>query len=145
MTFQNKSTAADSLNPPSLFGTSGFAAVQTRSRDRTFNIGTRSSFERSGQLRGRDRRDSFRFELRRSSIVLISVRNRDLFFSSTIRIRLERRGSSSSINRTASPGGLALIDRRLSSGTYTLRLSSREEVRYRLVYRRRSDRVNLFS
>jgi hypothetical protein len=147
MTAQNDtgfSSFTSSFNRRSLLDSS-LSVGQTRARDRNFNIGTRSSFERSERIRGRNRNDIYRFELKRSSQVFISVRNRDLFFSDSIKIRVQRRGSSSRIERTAFPGGVALIERRFSSGTYTLRLSSREDVRYRLVYRRRTDRVDLFS
>lgn len=109
-------------------------------RDERFNIGTRSSYERSERVGDREGRDYYQFKLNRSARVRITANNREFLFGPSLKIRLEKRGSSGRINRTAFPLGTALIDRRFSSGTYTLRVSSEgESVPYRLTYRRRSD------
>lgn len=112
----------------------------SRRRDESFSIGQRSSFKNSDRVGDRKGQDFYQFKLSRFSRVQIRVTNREFLFGPSVKVQLEKRSSSSRITRFALPGGTALIDRRFSSGTYTLRISSEgESVPYRLTYRRQNE------
>ncbi|HEY9657312.1 MAG TPA: hypothetical protein V6C65_02525 [Allocoleopsis sp.] len=137
----NRLTRSSSHDPHPLVSSSLPSIIQTaKRRDDNFSIGSRSSYERSERVGDRKGRDFYQFKLSRSQRVQIRVTNREFLFGPSLELRLEKRGSSSKINRTALPLGTAIIDRRFSQGNYTLRVSSNgDSVPYRLVYRRRSD------
>lgn len=116
-----------------------------RKKDGSFNIGTRSSYKRSDRVGDDEGKDFYKFKLDKSFRIRIGVTNREFLFGPSLEIRLEKQGSSDRLNRTALPGGTAVFDRRLSKGTYTLRVTSGgDSVPYRLTYRRESSEFDLF-
>ncbi|WP_143467482.1 hypothetical protein [Leptolyngbya ohadii] len=133
----NASSFTDRPGTDSLLGTP--ASFSLRKKDESFKIGTKSSYKRTDRIGDDEGRDFYEFKLNERSRIRIGVTNREFLFGPSLEIRLEKKGSSEKIRRTALGGATAVFDRRLSKGTYTLRVSSDgESVPYRLTYRRNS-------
>lgn len=118
-----------------------------RRSNESFNIGTKSSYSKRNRVGNDEGKDFFNFKLNGRSRVRIGVTNQEFLFGPRLEIQLEKKGSSERLRRTAIGGGTAAFDRRLSRGTYTLRVSSNgESVSYRLTYRKNSvDDFDLFN
>lgn len=115
-------------------------------RDGSFNINTKSSYKRSERVGDDEGKDFYKFKLNENSRVRINVTNREFLLGPSLEIRLEKKGSSEKLRRTALAGGTAVFDRRLSKGNYTLRVSSNgESVPYRLTFRRTTDVFDPFN
>lgn len=131
LSFIDRASTGNVLSAPAGFG--------LRRSDESFKIGTKSSYKRTDRIGDDEGRDFYQFKLNDRSRVRISVTNQEFLFGPSLEIRLEKKGSSERLRRTALGAGTAVLDRRLSKGTYTLRVSSDgESVPYRLTYRRNS-------